>query len=880
MVRFATQLEELMPLDATLFSLSIDVEGLSLLIKTSRRSAATVAKDFVAELHKEVNRLAGVYTCRVQALKGQCETMLRRTAILSASAVDTVVEAAISLEKFVALNRVGIIKLVRKCVKHLKVAVPAWEDIGAPFLSLQTKHHGCILLLASKLYTKAKGAASGGQWVPPESFSRSTTKYLIPENRAFELALRLSRVVPVLCFDPTAVDAAQSISSVYYDGPTMPMYVRRLAREEGAQLLRVRWYNELSNDCQTFVERKTHHESWVSEDSVKERFPVPSTHIHRYLYGEWDPAAYLSATTLQERALAKSNTLAAEVLELVKKNDLRPAVRTVYQRVAFQETSNNNVRISLDWQLCMVKEDINRPKHWVDIRKECVPSDTFPVPYAVLEIKLQGEAPPELDTIIEDMMPVRYKFSKYLTGCAVHFPELVSKVPEWWDDPAMADAIAKHRAQRERDASQGLLRGIRAVDMMESGSVSDEDGGHSPGRVSRGHGVNAELDTAPNSEHPNTTTHNNQQHPRMNDTEQTRRALVVVQPKTLYGSERLWLGWQHQALLILIFCGVVATLHPMKMYDVFHVCLAVLLCTAGVTMLYALTRFYYRHHRMGKRAADGYGDVVAGPVLALVVLCTCLVMVFSVMFTNDTVKGNPFGSNPDGDSHDHRVPLQANVLAAFAGAVRNIPLLPSGSKIVDAVIGRNGLMTVLTPISALIVNGTQIVGNTTLLDGEDAIALVTPSHYLVRSGAVRGIASSLITSYTSVPWHRLPLPRDGTMPTAVATDSDHTMIVLTHVSGSVVEVVPRPPRRAYELPLSSSGAVITAVTSLSGGKAVWYDRGQGAVCRGHLGTDQSCECRDVPAVCWRADVVRWIPERRVVLCATDGTGVLSSVETW
>ena len=96
----------------------------------------------------------------------------------------------------------------------------------------------------------------------------------------------LVKHLPVLIFGRAAgFDPAQSqrdvpsdsslISSVYLDSPGLEVYSSRLARAEGATLIRVRWYGDsgcdAEPDAELFVERKTHHESWTTDNSVKER---------------------------------------------------------------------------------------------------------------------------------------------------------------------------------------------------------------------------------------------------------------------------------------------------------------------------------------------------------------------------------------------------------------------------------------------------------------------------------------------------------------------------------------------------------------------------------------------------------------------------------
>ena len=104
------------------------------------------------------------------------------------------------------------------------------------------------------------------------------------------------------------------ITSVYFDNPELDVYHTRLERLQGATLVRARWYgenpdlsgvhgiyggeeNEEDGDehgcggCgkmesgDVFVERKTHHESWSLDGSVKERFRLERPHLAGYVSG-------------------------------------------------------------------------------------------------------------------------------------------------------------------------------------------------------------------------------------------------------------------------------------------------------------------------------------------------------------------------------------------------------------------------------------------------------------------------------------------------------------------------------------------------------------------------------------------------------------------
>ena len=255
-----------------------------------------------------------------------------------------------------------------------------------------------FLVLLSDLYARARRVKSnreGGDavWVPPETFERKTTKYWVRHADILRVKLEIIRNLPLLIFGrkqgakeaaaPSSVNKnnhsktkkllfttseqevlkdSQKISSVYFDTPELDVYHTRLMRHDGASLLRVRWYGERppprdAPDYACFVERKIHREFWTGEKSVKERCSVEQQYLTSVLFkGELPP-------TIQ-RGDAHASFLREVQAFLTKKGERQTAmVRTQYMRSAFQEATNNAVRISIDTDLKMIKELNNKKKN-------------------------------------------------------------------------------------------------------------------------------------------------------------------------------------------------------------------------------------------------------------------------------------------------------------------------------------------------------------------------------------------------------------------------------------------------------------------------------------------------------------------------------------
>jgi SPX domain protein involved in polyphosphate accumulation len=89
-----------------------------------------------------------------------------------------------------------------------------------------------------------------------------------------------------------------------------------------------------------FLERKTHHESWTDEDSLKERFAMKWKHTQKFLAGSWSPEhrfhKLVESGTMKSGEQAKAIVLAGESRQQILEEQLQPCVRTTYSRTAFQ----------------------------------------------------------------------------------------------------------------------------------------------------------------------------------------------------------------------------------------------------------------------------------------------------------------------------------------------------------------------------------------------------------------------------------------------------------------------------------------------------------------------------------------------------------------
>jgi hypothetical protein len=201
-----------------------------------------------------------------------------------------------------------------------------------------------------------------------------------------------------------------------------------------------------------FIERKTHREDWTGEKSVKARFSMKEKNVNAYMRGELLPEAIFEKARKDgkksEKAIAEDERLAKEIQYSVLKKGYKPVCRSFYNRTAFQLPADARVRISMDTELTMVREDNldgrrRSGDNWrrMDIGidypfSQLPPEDIERFPYAVLEVKLQtqaGQEPPEWvrELIASHLVEATPKFSKFIHGTATLFPTRINLLPYW-----------------------------------------------------------------------------------------------------------------------------------------------------------------------------------------------------------------------------------------------------------------------------------------------------------------------------------------------------------------------------------------------------------------------------------------------------------------
>jgi SPX domain protein involved in polyphosphate accumulation/uncharacterized membrane protein YidH (DUF202 family) len=410
------------------------------------------------------------------------ETKLEEDFLLLEEDLSDIIADVHDLAKYTQLNYTGFQKIIKKHDKqtgwHLRPSF-ATRLKAKPFFQ---DNYDAFIVTLSRLYdlvrtrgnpTKGDSAAGGSQ----QNFIRQTTKYWVHADNITELKLIILKHLPVLVFNPNKEfeEADSAVSSIYYDNPeTWELYMGRLKKTEGAEAIRLRWYGGMENET-IFLERKTHREDWTGEKSVKARFTLKEKNVNAFLAGKMTVEEAFSKMRKDGKKSIKEiedlEQLAREIQYRVVTRSLVPVTRSFYHRTAFQLPGDARVRISLDTELTMVREDNldgreRSGKNWrrmdigIDFPFSQLPAeDVERFPYAVLEVKLQtaaGQEPPQWirELIASHLVEAVPKFSKFIHGTATMFPTQINLLPFWM--PQMDTDIRKpitHRFGIERPAN-------------------------------------------------------------------------------------------------------------------------------------------------------------------------------------------------------------------------------------------------------------------------------------------------------------------------------------------------------------------------------------------------------------------------------------------
>lgn len=467
----------------------IDYRTLARLLKKIKLAEdPTTPSQLLDELSTAHNRVVEWVAARIRELTEVAERARQSCvqgnidADQASQTADALSLEALRLQEARNLNADAILRIVER-MRHYSVLPLSkpWEALEDG-RELYRPSLDAVWYCVSSIYSYARGdgtkASDVAGAVGSQDFVRRSVKYWVHKQDLPFVISRVVRHLPLSMAKDTYADATTAkpfalgaaVSSVYFDNTNFYMYHQRMRRLEGSSLFRIRWYgNEgaLQDDTGVFVELKVHHEAWSGEASTKRRFGLKACEVDAFLNGRMslnETRDSMVRRGASERDVAKFERLAVQILSSVKVRDLKPVLRTEYDRCAFQRGSDQSVRVSIDTNLRMSAEDFGANKHWC--RPKSADLHAVDFPFAVVEVKLQCAENERIPMWVEELMKCRFmegvpKFSKYAHGIAALYgaKTKVSLMP-YWLHQLDADIRAATKPEPEDfDAVRGLTSG-------------------------------------------------------------------------------------------------------------------------------------------------------------------------------------------------------------------------------------------------------------------------------------------------------------------------------------------------------------------------------------------------------------------------------------
>lgn len=379
--------------------------------------------------------------------------------------LDSITKEVNELEKYSRINYTAFYKATKKHDRKRgeSYKLRPFLETRLAELPFNKEDYSPLLYRLSAMYSFVRQSLEGK---PRESLSFSegaggeeytSYKFWVHPENILEVKTIILRRLPVLVYNPQSskvADGSQrdpTITSIYFDNPKFALYTGKVNNEPNASSLRLRWYGMLAEKPEIFFEKKVMKEGDVSE---QEKFPIKSKYIQPFIEGTYKMEK--SVQKLQGRSGDSQSQVddfqksVDDIQSFIRGSGLQPVLRANYTRTAFQIPGDDKLRISLDTNLALIREDAldgdrpcRDPDDWhrkdIDDAQMEYPFQAIRkgeinrFPFALLEIKTKGRKHSEW---VEDLMNSHLvkdapRFSKFVHGVAVLFEDNVNSFPFW-----------------------------------------------------------------------------------------------------------------------------------------------------------------------------------------------------------------------------------------------------------------------------------------------------------------------------------------------------------------------------------------------------------------------------------------------------------------
>jgi hypothetical protein len=233
--------------------------------------------------------------------------------------------------------------------------------------------------------------------------SRFELKYLIPEKTALQVRTFVQQYLEVDEFGVGQPNLSYPVHSLYLDSDDLEIQRRTVNGDKNRWKLRVRYYNE-SEKTPVFFEIKRR----MKDVILKQRATVRRSAAPRILAGHLPQPGDLKSSSPEELAAIH------RFVELQMEVNAAPKMHVAYDREAYVNNFNNEVRITMDRNV----RGVPRPggELLVSMKEPYVCTDDI----VVLELKFTGRFPNWYRDLVEHFDCFQTGAAKYLETTFMH----------------------------------------------------------------------------------------------------------------------------------------------------------------------------------------------------------------------------------------------------------------------------------------------------------------------------------------------------------------------------------------------------------------------------------------------------------------------------
>ncbi|EPS27451.1 hypothetical protein PDE_02394 [Penicillium oxalicum 114-2] len=381
--------------------------------------------------------------------------------------LDNITKEVSELEKYSRINFTGFLKAAKKHDRKrgARYRVKPLLQVRLSQTPFNSEDYSPLVHRLSVMYSFVREALSQDNVQQKEAergFGRDTYssyKFWVHIDNVLEVKTFILRRLPVLIYNPGSAKTLDGLSddptitSLYFDNAQFDLYNQKVARASEAGSLRLRWTGQLKDKPPIYLEKKIVTEA---DDSREIRVQLKEKHVKEFLDDEYhlDKQVHRMEDLNEGEGSNEAQTLKNHVEELqsfIKEHKLQPMLRANYTRTAFQIPGDDRIRISLDTNLALIREDsldserpCREPSEWhrtdLDDSRMSYPFDAIRTgeivrfPHALLEIKLRGKAHDVEwvnDLMASHLVKDAPRFSKFVHGVAQLFEDHVNSFPFW-----------------------------------------------------------------------------------------------------------------------------------------------------------------------------------------------------------------------------------------------------------------------------------------------------------------------------------------------------------------------------------------------------------------------------------------------------------------